>query len=167
MIGSPVARCLSWFAATLGLVLLLGCDASDDLDEVAAPPAEDAAAIQEWLRSGAYLEWERFDPPPTEGMAGGAQVYLSPSLVESLRGGAAVHPVGSAAVRELTAEGSDVPTGWALNHKLELGEGPDTWSFYEVFSTDADAEPLVFERAAPGCIGCHAEGVDFVRIEDF
>jgi hypothetical protein len=25
----------------------------------------------------------------------------------------------------------------------------------------------VFERAASGCIGCHAEGVDFVRIEVF
>jgi hypothetical protein len=151
----------------LGLVLALGCDASDDLDpleQVVAPPAEDAAAIQEWLRSGAYLDWESFDPPPKEGMTTGARVYVSPALADSLRNGAMVHPVGAAAVRELVDEGSDVPTGWALNHKLDPGEGPDTWSFYEVFSTDADAEPLVFERAAPGCVGCHADGVDFVRI---
>jgi hypothetical protein len=160
-----VARCTE-VVATLGLVLVLGCDAATELDEVAAPP-EDAAAIQDWLRSGAYLEWQRFDSPPKEGMVGGARVYLSPALADSLRSSAAVHPVGAAAVRELTAEGSDVPTGWALNHKVEPGEGPDTWSFYEVFSTDADAEPLVFERAASGCIGCHAEGVDFVRIEVF
>jgi hypothetical protein len=162
-----VARCPEVFAATLGLVWVLGCDASNEVDEV-APPPEDAAAIQDWLRSGAYLEWESFDPPPNEGMTTiGARVYLSPTLADSLRSGATVHPVGAAAVRELMAEGSDVPTGWALNHKVEGGEGPDTWSFYEVFSTAANAEPLVFERAASGCIGCHAEGVDFVRIEVF
>jgi hypothetical protein len=96
-----------------------------------------------------------------------ARVYLSPALADSLRSGATEHPVGAAAVRELIAEGSDVPTGWALNHKLESGVGANGWSFYEVYSTDADAEPLVFERAASGCIGCHADGVDFVRIEGF
>lgn len=147
------------------LVLVLGCDAPESTAEPERPPTEDAAAIQDWLRSGAYLDWEVFDPPPKEGMAAGARVYLSPTLADSLRSGATVHPVGAAAVRELTDEGSDTPTGWALNHKLDPGAGADTWSFYEVFSTEADAEPLVFERAAPGCVGCHAEGVDFVRLE--
>jgi hypothetical protein len=161
-----VVRCPDRIAA-LGLVLVLGCDAADELDEVTAAPIEDAAAIQAWLRSGAYRDWESFDPPPKEGMSMsiGARVYLSPALADSLHRGATVHPVGAAAVRELRAEGSDAPTGWALNHKLEPGEGADTWSFYEVFSTDADAVPVVFERAAPGCVGCHAEGVDFVRVE--
>jgi hypothetical protein len=160
-----VARCPERLA-TLGLVWLLGCDASDELEEVAAVPSEDAAAIQAWLRSGAYRDWESFDPPPKAGMSMtmGARVYLSPALADSLRSGATVHPVGAAAVRELTAEDRETPTGWALNHKLEPGEGADTWSFYEVFSTDADAVPVVFERAASGCVGCHAEGVDFVRI---
>jgi hypothetical protein len=148
----------------VGLVSVLGCDEPEPA-EPEGPPAEDAAAIQDWLRSGVYLDWEVFDPPPKEGMAAGARVYLSPVLADSLRSGALVHPVGAAAVRELIAEGSDAPTGWALNHKLDSGAGADTWSFYEVFSTDADAEPLVFERAASGCVGCHAEGVDFVRLE--
>lgn len=155
-------RCPELVAA-LSLGFLLGCDEPEST-EPEQPPIEDAAAIQDWLRSGAYLEWEVFDPPPKEGMAAGARVYLSPALVDSLRSGATVHPVGAAAVRELTAKGSDTPTGWALNHKLDPGVGADTWSFYEVFSTDTDAEPLVFERAASGCIGCHAEGIDFVRL---
>jgi hypothetical protein len=156
-------RCPERFAG-LGLVLALGCDAPEPA-EPAGPPTEDAAAIQEWLRSGAYLDWEVFDPPPKEGMAAGARVYLSPTLADSLRSGSTIHPVGAAAVRELTDQGSDTPTGWALTHKLDPGAGADTWSFYEVFSTQADAEPLVFERAASGCVGCHAEGVDYVRLE--
>jgi hypothetical protein len=145
-------------------VLALGCDEPELVAEPEQPPMEDAAAIQDWLRSGAYLDWEAFDPPSKEGMAAGARVYLSPTLADSLRSGATVHPVGAAAVRELLAEGNDAPTGWALNHKLDPGAGADTWSFYEVFSTEADAEPLVFERAASGCVGCHAEGIDFVRL---
>ena len=160
-----MVRCPELSAIVLAIVLVLGCDAGDPPSELAEPPGEDAAAIQEWLRSGAYLEWEVFDPPPKEGMAAGARVYLSPALAESLRNGNTVHPVGAGAVRELIAEGSDEPTGWAINQKVEVGAGPDTWSFYEVFSTEADALPLVFERAASGCIGCHAEGVDFVRLD--
>jgi hypothetical protein len=153
--------------AVLGFVIALGCGEIDDpppSDPVSAP-GEDAVEIQAWLVSGAYLEWEVFDPPPKEGMAAGARVYLSPALSESLRSGATEHPVGAAAVRELIAEGGDEPTGWALNQKVEPGLGPQTWSFYEVFSTEPDAAPLVFERGASGCVGCHAEGVDFVRIE--
>jgi hypothetical protein len=163
-----VVRCpeLVALGLVLGLAFVLGCDEPELTErELEQPPAEDAAVIQDWLRSGAYLDWEVFDPPLKEGMAAGARVYLSPTLVDSMRSGATVHPVGSAAVRELTDEDSDTAIGWALNHKRDAGADADTWSFYEVFSTDADAEPLVFERAASGCIGCHAEGVDFVRLE--
>lgn len=157
-----MVRCRSRVA--LGFLLAIGCGEVEP-DEPEGPPIEDAAAIQAWLRSGAYLDWEVFDPPPKEGMAAGARVYVSPALAQSLRSGATVHPVGSAAVRELIEDGSDAPIGWALNHKLDAGPGAQTWSFYEVFSTEADAEPLVFERAASGCVGCHAEGVDYVRID--
>jgi hypothetical protein len=158
-----VVRCPEF--AALALVVVIGCGELGEPTEPADPPGEDAAAIQAWLRAGAYLDWEVFDPPPKEGMAAGARVYLSPALAESLRSGATVHPVGAAAVRELTQEGGDAPIGWAINQKVESGAGAQTWSFYEVFSTEADALPLVFERGASGCVGCHAEGADFVRIE--
>lgn len=159
-----MVRCRELVA--LGLVSALGCgEVVGEPGEVVSPPGEDAAQIQAWLVSGAYLEWEVFDPPPKPDMAAGARVYLSPELAESLRSGATEHPVGAAAVRELMAHDSEEPTGWAINQKIAAGVGAATWSFYEVFSTEVDAAPLVFERGASGCVGCHAEGVDYVRIE--
>jgi hypothetical protein len=145
----------------------LGCDAMEPAPEPAiAPDDSDLAEIQAWLHAGAYLEWERHDPVPAPGMSGGARVYLSPELVASLRAGSSNHPAGSAAVREIVdAEDPTRMIGWALNHKLEAGTGGDAWFFYEVFSTEPDAAPLVAERGAPGCVGCHADGQDFVLSE--
>jgi hypothetical protein len=154
-------RFLDRCTAALLVGALIGCEQAE-ADEV-VPDDSDLSAIQAWLESGAYLEWERHDPPPAPGMTGGARVYLSPELAASLRSGAAIHPQGSAAVREIVdANDPSIMIGWALNHKLEAGEGGDTWLFYEVFSTELDAEPLVAERGATGCVGCHAEGRDFV-----
>jgi hypothetical protein len=132
-----------------------------------APDDSDLAAVQAWLAAGEYLDWERHDPEPAAGMVGGARVYLSPELAASLRSGAGEHPPGSAAVREIVdAEDPDTQIGWAFSHKLEAGEAgaeEQAWFFYEVFDLDAGATPLTAERGAPGCVGCHGEGVDFVR----
>jgi hypothetical protein len=149
------------FVALLIGCALIGCEPAEEVDAV--PDDRDLAAIQAWLDSGAYLEWERHDPPPAPGMTGGARVYLSPELAASLRSGASSHPRGSAAVREIVdAEDPTIMIGWALNHKLDEGEGGEAWSFYEVFSLELDAEPLVAERGAIGCVGCHGEGRDHV-----
>lgn len=156
-IGSPVAR----FRDALLVCALIGCDGAEDVDVV--PDGSDLPAVQAWLDSGAYLEWERHDPAPAPGMAGGARVYLSPELAASLRSGASIHPRGSAAVREIVdASDPTIMIGWAMNHKLEAGEGGDAWWFYEVFSLELDAAPLVAEHGAPGCVGCHGEGRDHV-----
>jgi hypothetical protein len=152
---------------TIVFVALLACapaPADEELD-VGAPGDEDLAAIQAWLAAGHYLEWERHDPEPAPGMVGGARVYLSPSLAASLRAGAESHPVGAAAVREIVdLDQPDAVVGWAYTHKLEAGVGAEGWLFYEVFSTAPDATPLTAERGAPGCVGCHAEGVDYVQL---
>lgn len=140
---------------------LLGCEPEVEVEAV--PDDSDLAAVQAWLDSGAYLEWERHDPAPAPGMTGGARVYLSPELAASLRSGASIHPVGSAAVREIVdANDPTIMIGWALNHKLDAGEGGEAWWFYEVFSLELDAAPLVAERGAAGCVGCHGEGRDHV-----
>ena len=134
--------------------------------EVVAPGDDDLAAIQEWLVSRAYQSWERHDPEPAPGMSGGARVYLSPALADSLRAGASVHPPGSAAVREIVdAQDPTRQLGWALVHKLDESTeaNSDAWFFYEVFSLEVDGQPQTAERGPPGCVGCHGEGVDFVR----
>lgn len=158
-------------ACALALVGLSSACAGEGDDapnaQVQAPDDSDLAAVQAWLAEGEYLEWERHDPEPAPGMVGGARVYLSPELAASLRAGASEHPPGSAAVREIvSADDPDTQIGWAFSHKLEAGEAgaeDQAWFFYEVFDLDPAAAPLTAERGAPGCVGCHGEGVDFVR----
>jgi hypothetical protein len=156
-------RCSS--AALLCVALMLGCEPDIGDSPVPGPPDDhDLAAVQAWLYAGSYLEWERYDPEPGPGMTGGARVYVSPELAASLRAGASVHPIGSAAVREIIdAEQPEQMLGWALLHKLESEGGGEAWFFYEVFSTEPDAAPLVAERGAAGCVGCHQAGVDYVQ----
>lgn len=153
-------------AVVLVILALLGCDDEalrEQPEPLSVPDGSDLAAVQRWLHSGAYLEWERHDPSPAPGMTGGARVYLAPDLAASLRAGGSSHPGGSVAVREIVdAADPSVMIGWAMIHKVEAATGADAWFFYEVFSTDPDAAPLVAERGAPGCAGCHAEGRDFV-----
>lgn len=142
-------------------------EAEPEPEPVAVPDGSESRAVQDWLIAGHYLEWERFDPPPSSDMVGGARVYLAPALVDSLEAGNEIHPLGSAAVREILDPEGEAMIGWALSHKLEAGAGPQTWFFYEVFALDADAEALVAERGASGCVGCHGEGVDHVKLEGF
>ena len=148
----------------VALALTLACQAEVP-EAIEGPPDDgDLAAIQAWLVAGEYLGWERHDPPPPPGGSGGSIVYLSPELAASLRSGAASHPVGSAAVREIVdLERPEVLLGWAYLHKLEAGVGAEGWLFYEVFDTTLEAAPLVAERGSTGCVGCHDAGVDSVR----
>ena len=170
-----MARCPELASAGLALVTTLalasGCDEGPPEPELAtAPDDSELEAVQLWLHSRAYHEWERHDPVPEPGMSGGARVYLSPELAASLRAGSGTHPPGSAAVREIVdPEDPEQMIGWAMSHKLEPsselepGMEGDAWFFYEVFSLEPDAAPLVAERGAPGCVGCHQEGRDFVQ----
>lgn len=153
-----------WAVLILGLGLC-ACEAPPEPEPGASPPDDrDLATIQAWLAAGEYLDWERHDPPPGPDMSGGSRVYLSPELAASLRSGAPAHPVGSAAVREIVdPEGASGLLGFAYLHKLEAEAGPEGWLFYEVFDVTAEAAPLVAERGSTGCVGCHEDGVDFVR----
>ena len=146
----------------LGALLLAGCDA--DAPAAASPPppdGEDLQAVQAWLFDGDYLDWQRHAPAP--GMVGGAIVYLSPALAASLHDGHSSHPLGAAAVRELVSAESGEMIGWAYMLKLDDAPDGDGWFFYEVFATTRDAAANLAERGAPGCVGCHADGVDFIH----
>lgn len=137
---------------------------------VAAPGGEDGAVpgepalVREWLQAFMYRGWAPQTEIRATGQHGGERLYFNAVLAASMRAGAAEHPIGSAAVRELYAGDLKTLKGFALMHKTGpsglTGEG---WYWYEIFGTSASAEPTVAEPGARGCVGCHAHAVDFVH----
>jgi hypothetical protein len=78
--------------------------------------------------------------------------------------GALEHPVGAMAIRELYADDLQTLEGFALAIKTGAHANPaQSWFWLEVFGLDPDSEPIIAEHAAPGCMSCHSEGVDFIR----
>lgn len=136
--------------------------ASDGAPTADGVPTE-ATTLQPWLRAGSYLGWAAESAPhPSSGPHGAVRTFVSPMLDASLAGGAATHPPGAAAVKELYEGG--VLSGWSVEVKLVDGSGGDTWYWYEVFSTAADARPAYQGVGHPTCTGCHDSGRDYVRV---
>jgi hypothetical protein len=138
---------------------------------VAAAPAKldltvpaDPAELRAWLQAFSYRGWTPQTDIRATGEHGGERLYFNDVLTRSMRAGAAEHPLGSAAVRELYAGDLRTLKGFALMHKTApsgtIGEG---WFWYEILGTTAEAEPSVAEPAARACVGCHAHAVDFVH----
>ncbi len=49
---------------------------------------------------------------------------------------------------------------------LKIGPGAggaDEWYFYETFELQPGRPPMVAAAGAPGCVGCHVGGRDFVQ----
>lgn len=128
-----------------------------------------AAALQPWLIDGRYRAWAREAARhPSSGPHAEAVItYLSPSLEDSLRRRAKVHPRGAAAVKELFVE--DVHVGWAVGVKTaaDSAEGR-SWYWYEVLSRAPDARAPYQGLGVEICRDCHTEsgGVDQV-LTDF
>ncbi len=124
------------------------------------PPPQGGAALQAWLEAGHYLSWAAESAPhaSTGPHFGKVRTFVNAPLEASLAAGAAAHPAGAAAVKELYGSG-DTVAGWAVAVKLQaasaLGEG---WHWYERYqgSTYADA------AGAGLCTGCHSAGKDFI-----
>jgi hypothetical protein len=128
-----------------------------------APPPTEPAALDQWFASGEHRQWERWSQVgPTLG-SGGARVFLSASLAESLLTQSHRHPAGAAAVRELYADDFATLTGYAILVKIaEPGEA-DSWYCFERLNMNPEAEAHVTEPGAAGCSGCHRQGKDFVH----
>jgi hypothetical protein len=121
------------------------------------------SALQDWLDEQRYREWESWsEVGPTLG-SGGARVYLSGLLVESLASGSEIHPEGAAAVRELYSEDFSTLTGYSALVKVEPHAVAASWLCFEQLSLELGAEIDVANKGAPSCAGCHGEGRDFIR----
>ncbi len=116
-----------------------------------------------------YLQDRRYTTLPAEpaihpsaGPHGRVRSFVNTALADSIEAGAMSHPVGSASIKELYSTGDEL-TGWAVSVKVsdDKGSGED-WYWYEVFSTTQN-NPVADATGAPGCAGCHGQGIDFIR----
>lgn len=92
------------------------------------------------------------------GPHGSVRAYFSDKLVTSLRAANAVHPAGSAAVKELYT-GTNV-VGHAMSIKVAEGPQRDNWTWFE--GNAPDYTNPIYGRASPSCANCHVGGRDFV-----
>lgn len=127
----------------------------------------DPHALPQWLQTFGYRVWAPQTDIRATGEHGGERLYFNDALAASMRAGAAEHPIGSAAVRELYDADLRTLKGFALMHKTgPSGPTAEGWYWYEIFGTNPDAEPTVAQSAAQGCVGCHSHAVDFVHSPD-
>ncbi len=148
-----------------GLVVLVTLLMSYPTVAQDTPPSEGSALFQ-WLKSGSYKEWvheskahKSAGPHPSAVIA-----YLNDSLNESLNSGAATHPAGSAAVKELFNPSGEL-SGWAVSIKTqEDSAAGNGWYWYEILGTEENSRVVADGNGVPLCFGCHTPGNDFVLI---
>jgi hypothetical protein len=89
--------------------------------------------------------------------------YLNATMLDSLKSGNDVHPMGAGIVKEMFGKNGELQ-GWAVSVKTqEESDGGNGWFWYEVTST-TDSDALVANgNGVALCFGCHsASRSDFV-----
>jgi hypothetical protein len=86
---------------------------------------------------------------------GGVRTFVDACLAGALNNDDA-RPPGAAAVKELYGNGDDL-LGWAVMAKVALGEGVDTWYWFEVYQNTIFADGI----GAALCANCHSSGDDY------
>jgi hypothetical protein len=127
--------------------------------EQSLPPTNGPELVP-WLEAGAYLDWaaESGVHPSSGPHFGGVRTFVNDVLLGSLEAGAASHPVGSAAVKELYGAGGTV-RGWSVEVKVQADSaGGNGWYWYEGYQGDVYADGT----GAGICTGCHGGGNDYV-----
>jgi hypothetical protein len=144
-----------------------GPAASDSADaDVGSPqrPPRGQVLLEPWLAAGHYKAWtcETSIFPPRLGGNHGRQRICSNELLLATTAGR--YPVGAASVKELFGL-ADEPNGYAVGIKIEAGDGPQTWYWYERRGTDAAARPKAQGVGVPDCAVCHGLAMrDYVYI---
>ncbi|MCX7175931.1 MAG: hypothetical protein NT159_18805 [Proteobacteria bacterium] len=139
-----------------GALLRLG-DITPYLELARVPPGT-AAEMKAYLDARAYSSWSA-DPairPSASVHFGNVRTWTNPTLKTSLATGNLVHPVGSAAIKELFGGGTQ-RRGWAAMVRTRAGSGGDGWYWYEIF----DGQLVGEGQGTAQCASCHSAGTDF------
>jgi hypothetical protein len=143
----------------LGALLVVASCGGGSAPELADPgapqrPPRGQVALEAWLAEGHYRSWACEDHISAPRLSGnhGRHRICSNELLETSTDG--FFPVGASSVKELY-DPTDQPNGFAVGLKVEEGEGPQTWYWYERHGQDPTAAPLAQGIAVPGCAVCH------------
>jgi hypothetical protein len=159
-------------ALLLAVAAVAACDPAPgsaiDCEPTAAPEADDLTPpifpgqLQAWLADGSYAGFAaESEVHDGAGPHGSVRVFVNRALATSLETCAETHPVGAAAVKELWSDGQ--LGGWSVMVKTREAHGAESWYWYEVFSTDPEAESAYAGQGHSTCTGCHDAGLDAVR----
>ena len=151
-----------WLGLCLSGFALSGCASEFSGEGACSPPAEATAqALDAWLTLGCFTAWDAESEVLRATKSDSyAQIFINPTLSESLSQQNATHPVGSLAVRVIYL--ADKVTLWGHAVSLKASEGDaQGWFWFERFEEQEGPKTASFE--APGCTGCHGSGVDFVH----
>lgn len=151
-------------------VAIMGCGSSGSTTTAAVVPPMGAAAVESWLASGTYKQWncEPQSHAARSPSPHGFNRICSNSDISSNATGTASWPKGAAAVKELFTDASaTTPVGYALYVKTQADSaGGANWYWYERVPSDSaaphDANGVVADgmgSSGPAmsiCVGCHA-----------
>jgi len=139
------------------------------------PVPTDPHELRAYLARGTYKSWQhQAEPHAAEDPHGEqAQVYLSPSLAQSVHARKPTHHQGAAAVLEMSdAEG--LVWGWAVAVKSRASSNHGRgWYWYQVMSGPDSGKtgfgahmiPMDPDEAGlgvPACLTCHVKGHDYI-----
>jgi hypothetical protein len=137
-----------------------GTDGGADLSQ--HPASTSQQDLITFVKAGAYKSWKAETAihdslGPHENRV---LVYMNAQLYGSVKSGAAVHPVGSVAVKELYASTGTNIIGHALMVKESTSAGTQ-WVFFEG-SAPSYNSPSYFKGIANFCYGCHHATTDSI-----
>lgn len=133
-------------------------------------PPQGAAALEQWLTSGAYKDWQCEDDPHASRSPSphGYNRICSNDLISSMADATGDWPKGAAAVKELyTSADASEPMGYSvyLKTKSESANGAN-WYWYErlpaATASAAGIDPVVADGMGDSggakdiCVACHA-----------
>ncbi len=148
---------------------LTGCDGSTPpptatpvLSQV--PPLEREALLA-WLEAGSYREWAAEVGIITGGGPhfGRVRTFVNDALFASLTAGAAQHPMGAAAVKELYGGSGNEVRGWTVSVKDAADSaGGGNWYWYERYN----GQTYAAGRGVGICTGCHSQNYQTFTSKD-
>ncbi|GMV40778.1 MAG: hypothetical protein AMXMBFR64_24940 [Myxococcales bacterium] len=146
-------------AGQVGSAFEATCDAGACTSHVISVPPLGENDLEPWLSAGSYADWTAESAPHASAGPhfGKVRTFVNGPLAASLAAGAQVHPVGSAAVKELYGNG-DTVLGWSVMVRASAAAQGQGWYWYEDWQGTIYADDV----GASLCTGCHSGGTDYV-----